>query len=78
VSPGLADLSGLPPLLVQVGGEEVLVGDARLLAERAAADGVVTELEVADGMFHTFQVLAPDLPESQEAIASLARFLKGA
>jgi epsilon-lactone hydrolase len=77
-SPGLAVLSGLPPLLVQVGGEEVLVGDARLLAERAAAHGVLTELEIAAGMFHTFQVLSPDLPESQEAIASLARFLKGA
>ena len=78
VSPALADLAGLPPLLVQVGGEEVLVGDAQALAERARADGVTTELEIADGMFHTFQVLAPDLPESQEAIASLARFLKGA
>ncbi len=77
VSPALADLSGLPPLLVQVGGDEVLVGDARLLAARATADGVDAELEEADGMFHTFQVLAPDLPESQEAIASLARFVKG-
>ena len=74
-SPGLADLTGLPPLLVQVGAEEVLVGDARLLAARAEQDGVATTLEVADGMFHTFQVLAPDLPESQDAIASLVRFM---
>jgi acetyl esterase/lipase len=74
-SPGLADLSGLPPMLVQVGGEEVLLGDAQLLVDRAAGDGVRAELEVADGMFHTYQVIAPDLPESQQAIASLARFV---
>jgi acetyl esterase/lipase len=62
-------------LLVQVGGEEVLLGDAQLLVDRAASDGVRAELEVADGMFHTYQVIAPDLPESQQAIASLARFV---
>jgi acetyl esterase/lipase len=74
-SPGLADLTGLPPVLVQVGGEEVLLGDAQLLVDRATRDGVQAELEVADGMFHTWQVIAPGLPESQHAISSLARFL---
>jgi monoterpene epsilon-lactone hydrolase len=75
VSPATADLSGLPPLLVQVGGDEVLVGDARLLVDRAVTSGVEATLDVADGMFHTYQVLAPHLPESQAAIQSLGNFV---
>lgn len=77
-SPALADLAGLPPLRVQVGSEEILVGDAHLLVRRAKEAGVAAELEVADGMFHTFQVLAPHLPESRDAIASLVRFVTAA
>ena len=74
-SPALADLTGLPPLHVQVGGEEVLLGDAHLLIEAARSHGVRATLHVADGMFHTWQVLAPALPESEDALASLAQFV---
>ena len=75
VSPALADLSGICPLLVQVGSEELLLGDAQRLVERARACGVEAQLEVADGMFHTWPVLAPALPESEIAIKSLTDFL---
>jgi acetyl esterase/lipase len=77
-SPALADLSGLPPLLVQVGGEELLLGDARLLVDRARQCGVEAELEAAEGMFHTWPVIAPWLPESRDAIESLSMFVNRA
>lgn len=77
-SPALADLAGLPPMLVQVGADEILLGDSQLLVDRAVAAGIDARIDVADGMFHTYQVLAPQLPESREAIASLARFVVGA
>jgi acetyl esterase/lipase len=76
VSPAHADLTRLPRLLVQVGGEEVLLGDAELLVERARAAGVEATLEVADGLFHTWPVLAPQLPESRDAIERLAAFVR--
>jgi epsilon-lactone hydrolase len=76
VSPAYGTLSRFPRLLVQVGGEEVLIGDAQLLVERARAAGVEATLEISGGMFHTSQVIAPHLPESQTAIASLGSFLR--
>lgn len=77
-SPALGDLGGLPPLLVQVGSEEILLGDAQLLVQAATAAGVDARLEVSDGMFHTWSVIAPHLPESQVALDSLTRFIAGA
>jgi phosphinothricin tripeptide acetyl hydrolase len=76
VSPAHADLSRLPPLLVQVGGEEILIGDAELLVERTLAAGGDATLQVADGMFHTWPVLAPHLPESRDAIGAVGSFLR--
>lgn len=75
-SPLFAELSGLPPLLVQAGSEELLLDDARRLAERARGAGVDVELEVADGMFHAWHAFADVLPEARQAIARLAAFLE--
>ena len=76
-SPGLADLSGLPPLLIQVGSEEVLLGDAQELAERARAAGVEVELEVWDDMIHVWHMFHPMLPQGLGAIARVAAFVTG-
>ncbi|TMR29034.1 alpha/beta hydrolase [Nonomuraea zeae] len=67
-SPLFADLTGLPPLLIQVGSSEVLLDDAVRLAGRAGADEVAVTLEVAPGRPHVFQ-----LTESAEAAAALDR-----
>jgi len=70
-----ADLSGLPPIYVQVGSNEILLDDSRRLVDRAQAHGVDASLEVWPGMPHVFQAF-PQIPESKPAIAGLAGFLR--
>ncbi|UGY01257.1 alpha/beta hydrolase [Bradyrhizobium quebecense] len=74
-SPLHADLNGLPPLLVQVGDRETVRDDSVDLAARAKAAGADVELQVWDGMIHVFQMF-PEIPQTREAIASLAVFLR--
>ncbi|MFW6075228.1 MAG: alpha/beta hydrolase [Chloroflexota bacterium] len=64
-SPIHADLSGLPPLLIQVGSEETLVDDARNLARRAEQSGVDVTFEIWSGMVHEWHLLAALLPEDE-------------
>lgn len=71
-SPMFAELAGLPPMLIQVGGNEVLLSDATRLAERAEAVGIAVRLTVAAGLWHVYQ-LSP-CPEGSEALAEIARF----
>jgi acetyl esterase/lipase len=76
VSPLYADLSNLPPLLIHVGTQEVLLDDAlRLVRQVALADGAV-ELKVWQGMIHCLHLFAPILSEGQQAIAEAGAFLK--
>ncbi len=77
ISPIFADLRGLPPLLIHVGNDEVLLDDSVRLAERAQAAGVEVTLKVWEGMWHVFQTLAGILPEGQESIGELGEFVKG-
>ena len=74
-SPLYADLSRLPPLLVQVGDRETVRDDSTELAARTKAAGGDIELQVWDGMIHVFQMF-PEIPQAREAIASLAAFLR--
>lgn len=76
VSPLFADLSGLPPMLVQAGGHEVLLDDAAELVARAKAAGVDAQLTVAAGMWHVYQ--HSDCPEAHDAIEEIARFINAA
>lgn len=73
-SPIRGDLSGLPPLLIQVGERETVLDDARILAERARAAGADAALEIWPGMFHAFQ-LYPELAEARAAIAAIGAHL---
>ena len=75
VSPLFADLAGLPPLLVDVGTAEVLLDDARRLAERARAAGVEVTLTVAEDMLHVWHFFAGAVPEADEAIARVGAFI---
>ncbi len=75
VSPVLGDLHGLPPLLVQVGADEILFDDARRLAERAAAMGVPTVFEEWIAMFHTWHAYPAALEAADAAIAHAGSFL---
>jgi len=75
-SPMFADLRGLPPLLIHVGSEEVLLDDAVQLAERAKAAGVPATLEVWDRMIHVWHWFLPMLEEAETAIQTIGRFCR--
>lgn len=74
-SPLYADLSGLPPVLIQVGDAETLLDDSTRLADRMKAAGVEVELEVWDRMIHVWQLFAPILSEGREAVAKAGAFI---
>ncbi|MDP6343509.1 MAG: alpha/beta hydrolase [Alphaproteobacteria bacterium] len=75
-SPLYGELAGLPPLLIQVGSDEVLLDDALRLAERARAAGVAVDYRCWEEMFHVWHLYAPMLSEGREAIADVGNFLK--
>ena len=74
-SPLFAELTGLPPMLIQVGSAEVLLSDAEALAERAGAAGVEVELEVGEGLWHDYQGFAGFLREGREALERMGRWV---
>jgi monoterpene epsilon-lactone hydrolase len=76
-SPAFADLAGLPPLLIQVGGDETLLDDAKNLHRRAVDAGVESQLQVIPEQQHTFQMAAGRAPEADEAIRTFAAWIAG-
>ena len=76
VSPIFGDFRGLPPMLIQVGSDEVLLDDARRTAAKATAAGVVVELRVWEGLWHCWQVLGTMVPENKATMAEVAAFLR--
>jgi phosphinothricin tripeptide acetyl hydrolase len=75
-SPLFADLSGLPPLLIHVGGDEVLLDDATELAARTRAAGGKVELEVWPEMIHVWHWFLPWLDEARAAVDGIGRFIR--
>jgi monoterpene epsilon-lactone hydrolase len=75
VSPVHADFHELPPMLIHVGDAEILLDDATRVAERAKAAGVKVDLEVWDDMPHVWHVFAKILPEGQQAIDKIGKFV---
>lgn len=75
-SPIYADLHGLAPLLIQVGGHEVLLDDSTRLAVNAAHAGVDVRLHVFPEMQHVFQTGLGQLPESDDAVARIGAFVR--
>ncbi|MGG1677084.1 alpha/beta hydrolase [Neobacillus sp. NRS-1170] len=76
ISPVFADLSGLPPLFIQVGSHEILQSDAELLAVQARKGGVDVSYKVWDGMWHVWQMSGDFLPEARKAIQEIGDFVK--
>ncbi|MEO7854680.1 MAG: alpha/beta hydrolase [Rubrivivax sp.] len=75
VSPLLGDLSGLPPLLVQASRTEMLLDDARRYVNKARAAGSPVRLQTWDHMVHVWQIFNPELPEANQALDELGKFL---
>ena len=74
-SPALGRFPGVPPVLLQAGTAEILVDDARRMAERLAADGVAVTLDLVRGAPHVFQAFAGILPEADAALDRAAAFV---
>jgi acetyl esterase/lipase len=75
ISPIFADLTGLPPLIIQAGTHEVLLDDAIRLAGRAAVADVQVILDITPGVPHVFQAYAPILDEAAAALDRAGQFL---
>ena len=78
VSPLRADLSRLPPVLVQASEVEMLFDDSRRYVNRALAAGSPVRLQRWAHMVHVWQLFNPELPEAREAFAEIGRFLETA
>jgi epsilon-lactone hydrolase len=75
ISPIFADLSGLPPLIIQAGTHEVLLDDAVRLAQQAATADVEVTLDITPGVPHVFQAYYPILDEATAALDRAGQFL---
>jgi monoterpene epsilon-lactone hydrolase len=75
-SPLYADLSRLPPLLLQVGSRELLLDDTTRLAVAAKAAGVDVTVDVLTDVIHIWQYFGPDLPETRYSEREAGEFLK--
>lgn len=74
-SPVFASLAGLPPLLIQVGSHEVLLDDSIRLAANAARDDVEVVLQVAPAAPHVYVNRFGQVPEADDALDEVARFI---
>lgn len=76
ISPVFGDFSGLPPLLIQVGSQEMLLNDAERLAQAARRDKVQTTLEIFNNLWHVFQVHSSQLERAAEAMATAGNHIR--
>jgi epsilon-lactone hydrolase len=76
ISPVYADLHGLPPILIEVGGHEILLDDSRRFAEKARAAGVEMDLRVWEGMVHCFPLLVGMFPEATQAWGEVTGYIQ--
>lgn len=76
ISPLFGDLSGLPPIHIQSGRNEILLDDSIRFYEKAQQAGVDVTLKIWDDMFHVFQLFS-FLPETQESMKQVSEFVAG-
>ncbi len=74
-SPLFASLSGLPPLLVQVGTADLLLSDSERLARAAVEAGVDVTLEIGEGLPHVYPIML-GTPEAAQATEQIGKFLR--
>jgi monoterpene epsilon-lactone hydrolase len=75
-SPLYGDPAGLPPILIQVGGDEMLRDDSVRMANKLRAAGSPVEIEIWSRMPHVWQLFARVLPEGRRAIAGIGAFVQ--
>lgn len=76
ISPIFGDLSGFPPLLLQVGTHELLLDDVRCFAEKLNTQSGKMEYQEWEGMFHCWQIFASEVAEGRQAIDAIGEFTR--
>ena len=76
ISPAFGDFTGFPPMLIQVGTDEMLLSDSEIVAAKARSAGVKVRFTKYQGMFHVFQMAGKIMEESRRAWAEVKRFLE--
>ncbi len=76
ISPLFADLSGLPPTLIQAGSKELLLSDAVRLAGNLQKAGTEVELQMWDNVMHVWHFVAAYLPEARQALRDVCTFMR--
>lgn len=77
LSPLIADLTGLPPMMIHVGTHEIHFDDARNFAIKAEKSGVKVILRIWEGMIHAFPLLSPLFPEAKNAMDEIGTYIRG-
>jgi epsilon-lactone hydrolase len=76
VSPIHNDFTGTTPVLIQVGENEILLDDSKILAQKLKSCGAISELEIWPDMFHVWHYFARYLTEGREAIEQIGTFVR--
>lgn len=77
LSPVFANVAGLPPTLIHVGDDEILLSDATRFAKKLEDAGIDVELEVFLELWHVFQLFVGKMPESRAGIRKIGAYIKG-
>jgi acetyl esterase/lipase len=76
LSPLMADLTGLPPMMIHAGTHEIHFDDARNFAIKAEKSGVKVTLKIWEGMIHAFPLLSPLFPEAKNAMDEIGIYIR--
>jgi len=76
LSPLMADLAGLPPIMIHVGTHEIHLDDSRNFGIKAIESGVAVTLRIWDGMVHAFPLFSPLFPEAKNAMNEIGAFVR--
>ena len=74
ISPAFGSFKDFPPMLIQVGSNEMLLSDSETVAAKAREEGVRLRFTVYEGMFHVFQMAYTAIPESKRAWMEAGKF----
>ncbi|GAB6907562.1 Acetyl-hydrolase [Desulfosarcina cetonica] len=75
ISPLYAEMSGLPPILIHVGTDEMLLDDSKRIAKKAEDAGVNVTLKIYDKLWHVFHLNVNAMPEAKTAVAEFGAFI---
>jgi len=76
ISPAFGSFKDFPPMLIQVGSNEMLLSDSETVAAKARDEGVKVRYHVYEGMFHVFQMAYTAIPESKKAWIEVGKFFE--